>query len=162
MRYADRCPCTQSVAPVELHHEVGEAVDDLCVLGEAVDGVDVAVGLEPAGNDVEPTQFPLDRAEHVEGGQLSSGDGLGDRDVTPDLSERAAPAFAVRRAVPGDVGDISPTGDPLVGQPYTGRGDLGGRDRQPELGEPPRDRFGVGAQGVAPGRGGRCRTPYRG
>ncbi len=48
----------RALASVEVDDQVGEAVDHGRMLGEAVDGVDVAVDLQPARDHVEPTRAP--------------------------------------------------------------------------------------------------------
>ena len=107
------------------------------VLGEAVDRVDVAVDLQPAGDAVEVAELALDRAEHVQRRQLP-------RPRSPPRPSRSrptlpsglAPALAVRRAVPGDVGDVAHAHEPPVGQPDARRDHLRGRDLEPTLRQP--------------------------
>ena len=99
VRHADRRPRREPIRPVEVEHEIREAVDHGRVLGEAVDGVDEAVDLQPARDAVEAAELALDRAEHVERGQLRRRDGLLDRQLAADLAELRAPALAVGRAV---------------------------------------------------------------
>jgi hypothetical protein len=90
---ADRGPRREPLLAVEVEDQVGEAVDHPRLLGEAVDRVDIAVDLEPAGDDVEAAELTLDRAEDVQRRELRRRDGLLDRDLAADLPERAAPAL---------------------------------------------------------------------
>src|SRR5262245_24164499 len=135
MRHAHRGSRSKALRSVEVENEIGEAVDHGRVLREAVDGVDVAVDLEPAGDRVEVTKLALDRPEDVQRRELRGRNGLLDRQLTADLAELAAPALAVGRTVPRDVGDVPEANEPAVGERHAWRDHLRGRNLQPALGE---------------------------
>ena len=122
--------------PVQVEDQVREAVHHPRMLGEAVDGVHVAVHLQPTGHHVEVAQLTLDRPENVEGSQLGGRDRRIERHLASHLPERAPPTVAERRPVAGDVRHVVPAYEAPVGQRDARWRNLWRRDDEATLGQP--------------------------